>query len=131
VSDRDLEASKILLADGAQVGDHVLHPNDVIAAALRAHKDGEDVARRLVPPQDPDTIAYITVRLHATGTLSVQGHILDQHMALQLLDHAREAITRQVLDGAKVVIPSRDVEVTPTVPLREYGDMPPNQRGDG
>lgn len=127
------ELAKRLLAEGAQVGGEVLHPSDVIAAALRTRSDGDEIARRLVPPQDPDTVAYITVRLHATGALSVQGHILDRRMALQLLDHAREAITRQVVDGGRAEVPARDVAVTPAaaVPLREYGDMPPNQRGDG
>lgn len=131
MSDRDLEAAKILLADGAQVGERILHPNDILAAALRARKDGEEIAKRLVPPQDPDTVAYITVRLHATGALSVQGHIADKRMAAQLLDHARDALTRQVLDGGRAAIPASDVEVTPTIPLKEFGDMPPNQRGDG
>lgn len=124
-------AAKELLTGGALVGGEVLHPNDVIAAAIRAHKNGDEIAQRLVPPQDADTVAYLTVRLHATGALSVQGHIADQRMALQLLDHAREAITRQVLGGGKAMIPSRDVEVVPSIPLREMGDMPPNQRGDG
>jgi hypothetical protein len=124
-------AAHELLTGGALVGGEVMHPNDIIAAALASHQKGEEIAQRMVPPQDADVVAYITIRLHAPGTLSVQGHIADQRMALQLLDHAREAITRQVLDGGKVVVPSRDVEVTPSIQLREMGDMPPNQRGDG
>lgn len=124
-------AARELLTGGALVGGEVMHPNDVIAAALRSRKDGDEIAQRLVPPQDADTVAFITVRLHATGALSVQGHIADQRMALQLLDHAREAVTRQVLDGGRAVVPARDVEVSPSIPLREMGDMPPNQRGDG
>jgi len=120
-----------LLTGGALVGGEVLHPNDIIAAALKTRKDGDEIAQRLVPPQDTDTVAYITIRLHATGTLSVQGHIADQRMALQLLEHARDALTRQVLDGGKAVVPARDVEVEPSIPLREMGDMPANQRGDG
>lgn len=126
------EAARILLTDGAIVGGAVMHPNDIVAAALRAQKDGDQIAQRLVPPQDPDTVAYITIRLHATGTLSVQGHIADKRMALQLLDHARDTLTnRVVLDGDRADIPARDVKVAPSIPLREFGDMPPNQRGDG
>lgn len=125
------DPAKLFTAEGAVVGGRVMHANDVIAAALRTRKDGDDIAQRIVPPQDPDAVAYITVRLHATGALSVQGHIADKRMALQLLDHARDALTRQVLDGGRVCVPGRDVDVTPSIPLREFGDMPPNQRGDG
>lgn len=127
------QAAKTLLCDGAIVGGEVMHPNDVIAAALRTRPDGDAIAQRMVPPQDADTVAYLTIRLHATGTLSVQGHIMDKTMALQLLDHARDAITGQLVDGKRIVMPGRDVEVTPdlAIPVREYGDMPPNQRGDG
>jgi hypothetical protein len=122
---------KLFTAEGAVVGGRVMHPNDVIAAALKTRQDGDEIAKRIVPPQDPDTVAYITVRLHATGALSVQGHIADKRMAVQLLDHARDALTRHVLDGGRAAIPASDVEVTPTIPLKEFGDMPPNQRGDG
>lgn len=125
------EASRALLDSGANVGGQILHANDVIAAALRAHKDGEQIAQRLIPPQDPDTVAYLTIRLHATGTLSVQGHIADKRMALQLLDHARDALTRRVVDGERTVVPASDVQVQPAIPLKEFGDMPANQRGDG
>lgn len=125
------QANQDLLRHGALVGGEVMHPSDVIAAALHAHKDGDALAQRLVPPQDTDTIAYITVRLHATGALSVQGHIADKRMALQLLDHARDAITGQVLDGNSAIVPARDVAVEPTIPLVEYGDMAACQRGDG
>lgn len=125
------EAARALLDNGANVGGQILHANDVIAAALRAHKDGEQIAQRLVPPQDPDTVAYLTIRLHATGTLSVQGHIADKRMALQLLDHARDALTRRVVDGERTVVPASDVQVQPAIPLKEFGDMPANQRGDG
>lgn len=124
-------AAKLLLANGAIVGGDVLHPSDVIAAALRAHKDGEQIGERLVPPQDKDTVAYLTIRLHSTGALSVQGHIFDKRMAHQMLDHAREAIGRQVVESSGVLIPSRDVAVEPSLPLVPYGDMVPCQRGDG
>lgn len=125
------DLTKRFLTEGAHVGDEVMHPNDVIAAALQSRKDGEDIARRLVPPQDTDTVAYLTIRLHATGALSVQGHIADKVMALQLLDHARDTIQGKVFEGARVLVPNRDVDVTPSIPLKEFGDMAANQRGDG
>ena len=82
-----------------------------------------------VPPTQDDTIAFVTIRLHAGGAISVQGHISDKRMALQLLDHARDAITRQVSDN-RIIVPNRDVDVTPSIPLKEFGDIAPDQRGD-
>lgn len=103
----------------------------LIADALRARKDGEEISRRLVPEMDADAVAFITIRLHAPGTISIQGHVGDRRLALQLLDHARDAILRQVPDDKEIVIPNRDVDVTPTIPLKEMGDMLPHERGDG
>lgn len=108
-----------------------LTAEQIINQALREHASGEEVSRRLVPPQDADTVAYITVRLHAPGTVSVQGHIGDKRMALQLLEHGRDAISRQFTDDKEVIIPSRDVDVTPTLTLKEMGDLLPHERGDG
>jgi anion-transporting ArsA/GET3 family ATPase len=109
----------------------MLTAQELIDQALRESKHGEEVSRRLVPPQDADTVAYITVRLHAPGTISVQGHVGDKRMALQLLEHGRDAISRQFVDDRQVVVPSRDVEVTPSMPLKEMGDLLPHERGDG
>lgn len=103
----------------------------LIADALRKHPRGEEVSRRLVPEQDPDTVAYLTIRLHAPGTISVQGHIGDKRLALQLLEHAKDAIRNQFPDDKEIIVPSRDVDVQPTIPLREMGDMLPHERGDG
>lgn len=61
--------------------------------------------------------------------ISVGGTILDRRMALQILDHARDAITRQIPESG-IVIPNRDVEVVPNAALRELGDLAPDQRGD-
>ncbi len=84
----------------------------------------------LVPPKSDDTVAWVTVRYHANGTLSVAGTIGDKHMVHQMLDHAKDAITRQIQDQKAVIIPNRDVEVIPTVGLREMGDLRPEERGD-
>ena len=105
--------------------------DEIIAAALREHPQAEDLSKRLVPPQDADTVAFITVRLHAPGTISVQGHVGDKRFALQLLEHAKDAIARQFPEDREVVIPARDVDVTPSLPLKEMGDLLPHQRGDG
>lgn len=83
-----------------------------------------------VPPQPLDTIQWVTVRLHANGTISTQGTISDKAMAIHLLDQARDAIRRQVPDPGKIVIPGRDVDVMPSLPTRDMGDIPPAERGD-
>lgn len=111
------------------------HPEEALAALLRGRPDGEAISRRVVPPQDADTVAYVTVRWHANGTLSTQGHILDKEMAIQLLEQGIAAIrgSAKVPERGAIVVPSRDVEVTPdpAIPLKEYGDLLPHERGDG
>ena len=84
----------------------------------------------IVPPQPLDAVAWVTVRLHANGTLSTQGTIGDKRMALHLLDQARDAIKRQLPDDRAIVIPGRDVDVSPSLPTRELGSMRPEERGD-
>jgi hypothetical protein len=76
-----------------------------------------------VPDIDLDCVAYLTVRLHAHGMVSVSGHVGDPTFARQLLDHAKDAIGRHVPEG-RIVVPNRDVV------LKEYGDLPPTDRGD-
>lgn len=83
-----------------------------------------------VPPQPDDTVAWVTIRLHAPGTISISGTIGDKHMVHMLLDHARDAITRQIPDARDIVIPNRDVEVVPMAGLKELGDIPKHERGD-
>lgn len=82
-----------------------------------------------VTPKPDDTIAWLTIRLRAHGALSIEGHLGDKRLALQLLEHARDAINAQVTDSP-IVIPNRDVDVRPLIPLREVGSMPLDQRGD-
>lgn len=83
-----------------------------------------------VPAKPDDTIAWLTIRLRSHGALSVEGHIGDKAFALQLLDHARDAINSQGSDSP-ILIPNRDVDVDTCLPLRDVGDMPPAERGDG
>jgi hypothetical protein len=78
---------------------------------------------------DDDVVAWITVRMHAPGTISVSGKIADKRFALRLLDHARDAITRQVRE-TPLVIPSRDVDVVEPPGLIETAHIPRDQRGD-
>ena len=79
-----------------------------------------------------DTVAMISIRLHAGGAMSIQGNIGDKQLALKMLDHARDAVKAQVRDRSELVIPNRDV-VAPqhaAFPTRERGDMRPEERGD-
>lgn len=83
----------------------------------------------IVPPQPDDVVAWITIRHHAGGTVSVGGTIGDARYAKRLLDHARDAITRQVPEHG-LVIPNSDVDLSANPGLREMGDIPISQRGD-
>lgn len=83
-----------------------------------------------VPEHQEDAIAFITVRLHANGALSVQGHVGHKRLALQMLEHAKDAIGRQFPEDKQIFVPGRDVDIVPTGPLKEFGDIPVDQRGD-
>ncbi len=83
----------------------------------------------LVPEQPLDVVAWVTVRLHSNGMLSTQGTIGDKPMAMHLLDQAKDALRGQP-DAPRVIVPNRDVEVMPSLPTRDIGDMQPNERGE-
>lgn len=78
-----------------------------------------------------DTIAWVTVRLHAHGQLSVSGTIGERKLALDLLAHAADAVRRQVPADGELYVPNSDVQVaSPNPSLVEMGDLHPSQRGD-
>ena len=83
-------------------------------------------------PGQLDAIASISVTLYGGGEMSISGNIGDVRLALQMLDHAREAVNNQwkqrTVDG--LLIPPRDVDVTPhpAFPLTQYADVPPDLR---
>ena len=83
----------------------------------------------LVPPQPDDVIAWITVRHHAGGAISVSGTIGDPRYARQMLDHAKDAIGRQVRESG-IVVPNRDVDAETAMSRREMGDLGAHERGD-
>lgn len=77
-------------------------------------------------PGELDAIANIAITLYGNGGLEISGNIADVRLALQMMDHAREAIAAR-LDPTKradIVIPNKDVVVKPTLPLTYYGDAP-------
>lgn len=84
----------------------------------------------LIPPQPLDVIQWVTVRLHGDGTVSTAGTIGDKTMALRLLDIARDAVKSQVQDYKAIVVPNREVDVAPKLPVRDLGNMLERERGD-
>lgn len=83
----------------------------------------------LVPPQPLDVVAWITVRYHANGSMTIGGTIADKPVALAMLDHAKDAITRQIREPG-IIIPNRDVDVEPSAAHTVMGDIPEAERGD-
>jgi hypothetical protein len=83
----------------------------------------------LVPEQPLDVVAWVTVRLHTNGMLSTQGTIGDKAMAMHLLDQAKDALRGQP-DAPRVIVPNRDVDVMPSLPTRDLGDMGAHERGE-
>ena len=82
------------------------------------------------PAAPEDTIAWVTVRLHSHGAVSVSGTIGERDLAVSLLDHAKDAVRRQVPRAGELYVPNCDVDASPSAGLVEMGDIPRDQRGD-
>lgn len=76
-----------------------------------------------------DVVAYIAITLYGGGQMAISGNIGDVKLALQMIDHARDAVNNQLkLRTAEgLYLPNRDVEVVanPNFPLVAHGDVPP------
>ena len=83
----------------------------------------------LMPAQPLDVVAWVTVRLHTNGMISTSGTIGDKPMVLHLLAQGIDAMKGQK-DEPLIVVPSRDVDVMPSIPTRDLGDMPEDERGE-
>ncbi len=83
-----------------------------------------------IPPQPLDVVQWVTIRMHADGTVSTAGTIADKKTALRLLDIARDAIKTQIADYKAIEVPNREVAVDPSFPVREQGMMLARERGD-
>ena len=72
-----------------------------------------------------DCVALVQVAYYANGELSVSGHIGDKRLALQLLDHAKDAISSQIRPEDEIIIPNKDVviEQHPNYPTLPQGDL--------
>jgi hypothetical protein len=79
-------------------------------------------------PGPLDEVACITIRLYGDGQMGVEGNLGDVKLALQMLDHASDAVrnqwSRRSTTGG-LLLPDRDVEVThhPEFPVQEKGAM--------
>lgn len=82
---------------------------------------------------DPTVVAALTLKLHDNGAMSIEGNVGDVKLAVGMIDAAREAVSHRfgkpsILEphGAGLVIPSRDVPLSPNeaiYPLIANGDM--------
>ena len=81
-------------------------------------------------PSPLDRIAYIAISLYGDGAMSISGNIGDKKLALQMLDHARDTVARQLRPTAELLVPSADVEVRPDprYPLVQASDVAPELR---
>lgn len=80
----------------------------------------------MLPSAPLSSVVEISIRYHDNGALSVGGNIKDKKFALQLLEHAKDAILREVAEPNEIVIPNKDVSVTPDrrfLPAAAKGDM--------
>ena len=108
-----------------------------MSALSRLYDDPRKAARLAAgtapPVEHPDdTVAFVTVRMHANGSMSVQGHVGDKAFAIALLTNAIDAVRARVNDPSALVVPARDVEApqSEAFPSRERGDIPTSERGD-
>ena len=84
----------------------------------------------LIPTQPLDVVQWVTVRLHADGSVSTAGTIGDKKMALRLLAIATDAVKNQINDYEGIIVPNHEVDVAPRLPVKEHGLIPAHQRGD-
>ena len=81
----------------------------------------------MADPSEGDRIAYIALSLYGNGAMSISGNIGDIKLAKQMLQNAIATLDSQWKKRTTpgILVPGRDVEVTPTLPLVPHGDVPP------
>jgi ArsR family metal-binding transcriptional regulator len=61
-----------------------------------------------------DRSAYLTVSIHASGALSVSGHIENKEWAIAMLENAKDAIrSYHAKKDGEIIVPSKDVSIVP------------------
>ena len=82
-------------------------------------------------PKDPHEVAFIELRLMDDGAMSISGNVGDVHLALGMLDSAKEAVAHRlgkpsILEphGAGLKLPNKHVVApqNPIYPLIAVGD---------
>ena len=79
----------------------------------------------MAEPSEGDRIAYIAISLYGNGSMSVSGNIADYKMACEMLENAKECLRQDWIkrNQNKIIIPNRDVDVHPNLPLIPHGDV--------
>jgi hypothetical protein len=77
----------------------------------------------MATPGPLDAIANISLTLFGNGSMQIQGNILDPKLAVTMLNHALDAVKRQLERREKLIVPAVDVDVKPVLPLTQYGDV--------
>jgi hypothetical protein len=89
-----------------------------------------------IPPRGlaPSEIAFIRLTLHDDGGMTIAGNVADVHLALKMLDSARDAVSHQIgkpnslePHGAGLVLPYKHVQApqNPVYPLEAVGERKP------
>jgi hypothetical protein len=110
-----------VLGDGCLRTSGDIHDKQYALACIDAAK--ETVKRHCakpslvpyVPPKitKPDDVLHaIQIKVRRNGNMSTGGSINDLALALQILDHGREAVMthHRKLHGGQVIVPSKDTE---------------------
>ena len=131
------EYGTYLIDNGLPTYEQLLEENAHLQAAV------ESAYRNNIGPRDPllDCHAFISIKYHANGGLEIKGNIADEKFALQLLEHAKDAIKQQHVRsssivnaaGDPIVVAPRDVDLVQDPRYktdRTLGDMKPDDRGD-
>lgn len=79
-----------------------------------------------------DEVVFVKVSGLANGAVTVQGHIGDPKMCIELLQHGIDALKARLNKKEPLIlIPNRDVDVKAyDHPVQPIGDMPLEQWGD-
>lgn len=84
----------------------------------------------IVKPKEQSCVAWITLRLHDNGAMSVSGTIGDRAFARHLLAQAIDALPLSSVTEGGIVVPNRDVTAQAYPGLKPVGDIPEADRGD-
>ena len=76
-------------------------------------RSGKDALPDHLSPDGDRIAAELSIRLHASGALSILGPIADPQWCLEVLAAATDYIRNAMLPREQIVIPEHDVELAP------------------